>query len=207
MIVSHNTTSTIRAVLLRYSRILKCADAFFAARGPSAAGPAPGAQRCAAGQAWSWDGVRFELLHPENAAATARKTNDLSCVLKVSAGARSMLLTGDIERPAEADLLQRVPGELRADVMLVPHHGSRTSTSDAFPPRAPFSGGGTGGYRNRFGHPNPDVLIRLSEQDFSTDRDGRGHVKLHVQDRPIGERQRRRRYWHDSSNTCVSSSG
>src|SRR5579862_9528403 len=66
-------------------------------------GLVPGSARCAAGQAWTWDGVRFEFLHPEGVEAPGKKTNDLSCVLKVSAGGRSMLLTGDIEKPAEME--------------------------------------------------------------------------------------------------------
>jgi competence protein ComEC len=168
-------------------------------------GLAPGAQRCASGQSWDWDGVRFELLHPESAAATARKTNDLSCVLKVSAPDmentwRSMLLTGDIERPAEADLLKRVPDALRADVLLVPHHGSRTSTSDAFLAAVrPSVAVVPVGYRNRFGHPHADVLARLSAlQLLRTDRDGAVHVKVTRSGiEAMGERQRRRRYWHD----------
>jgi hypothetical protein len=76
--------------------------------------------------------VRFALLHPATDDPVPRKTNDLSCVLRVSAGARSMLLTGDIERASEALLVARSPQSLRADVLLVPHHGSKTSSSEEF---------------------------------------------------------------------------
>ncbi|MEK6246231.1 MAG: DNA internalization-related competence protein ComEC/Rec2, partial [Pseudomonadota bacterium] len=166
-------------------------------------GLAPGARRCAAGQGWTWDGVRFELLHPGSAAARAKKTNDLSCVLKVSAGAHSMLLTGDIEKPAEADLLQRVPDALRADVLLVPHHGSRTSSSAEFLAAVrPSMAVVPVGYRNRFGHPEAGVLERFSALDvkvFRTDRDGAVTVRLADRELQIeGERQHRRRYWHDA---------
>ena len=166
-------------------------------------GLAPDARRCAAGQGWTWDGVRFELLHPESAAARAKKTNDLSCVLKVSAGAHSMLLTGDIEKPAEADLLKRVPGALNADVLLVPHHGSRTSSSAEFLAAVrPSMAVVPAGYRNRFGHPNIEVLGRYSFmniQIFRTDRDGALTVSLSNEGFDIkGERQQRRRYWHDA---------
>jgi competence protein ComEC len=169
-------------------------------------GLAPGAHRCAAGQAWTWDGVRFEVLHPESAAATARKTNDLSCVLKVSAPGegnswRSMLLTGDIEKPAEAQLLARAPEALAADVLLVPHHGSRTSSSEAFLAAVrPSVAVVPVGYRNRFGHPNPDVLARLGAfRLLRTDRDGAILVRLTRNGIEIGsERQRHRHYWHDA---------
>jgi competence protein ComEC len=164
---------------------------------------APDARRCAAGQGWTWDGVRFELLHPESAQARAKKSNDLSCVLKVSAGARSMLLTGDIEKPAEADLLQRVPDALPTDVLLVPHHGSRTSSSAEFLNAVrPAVAVVPAGYRNRFGHPNAEVLGRYSLMNiriFRTDRDGAVTVGLSNGGLDIkGERQQRRRYWHDA---------
>lgn len=160
-----------------------------------------GARRCAAGAAWDWDGVRFAILHPADAAAAARKSNDLSCVLKVSAGGRAMLLTGDIEKPAEAELLERSSAALAADVLLVPHHGSRTSSTAAF--LAAVQGSFAvvpAGYRNRFGHPNQEVLDRLAGlRILRTDRDGAVTVRLSERGVEIeGERQRRRRYWHDA---------
>jgi competence protein ComEC len=166
-------------------------------------GSVPGARRCAAGQGWNWDGVRFELLHPASAEARAKKSNDLSCVLKVSAGGRSMLLTGDIELPAEADLLERVPGSLPSDVLLVPHHGSRTSSSAAFLAAvSPSVAVVPVGYRNRFGHPKAEVLGRYSDMNiriFRTDRDGAVTVSLSKEGFGIkGERRQRRRYWHDA---------
>ncbi len=163
-------------------------------------GLAPGAQRCAAGQAWTWDGVRFEILHPGSSAATARKTNDLSCVLKVSAGGRSMLLTGDIEKIAEADLVKRAPGALPADVLLVPHHGSRTSSTAEFLAAVnPSIAVVPVGYRNRFGHPHADVLERVRAKTYRTDLHGAVTVGLSGTGVQVqGERQLRRRYWHDS---------
>jgi competence protein ComEC len=163
-------------------------------------GNVAGAQRCAAGATWEWDGVRFEILHPRHAAPPMKKSNDLSCVLKVSAGGRSMLLTGDIERPAEAELLDRDAALLAADVLLVPHHGSRSSSTPAFLAAVGAKAAIIPvGYRNRFGHPSPEVLARLDARLFRTDRDGAVTVvlardRLEIQ----GERQRRRRYWHDA---------
>jgi competence protein ComEC len=166
-------------------------------------GLAADAQACTAGQRWAWDGVRFEVLHPEGAGARAKKSNDLSCVLKVSAGSRSMLLTGDIEKPAEAALLQRDPGVVPADVLLVPHHGSRTSSSAEFLAAVrPSIAVVPVGYRNRFGHPNADVIGRLSSMNariFRTDRDGAITVGLSDAMLEItGERRQRRRYWQDA---------
>ncbi len=166
-------------------------------------GLAPEARRCAAGQAWTWDGVRFEILHPGSAQARARKTNDLSCVLKVSAGAHSMLLTGDIEKPAEADLLQRVPEALRADVLLVPHHGSRTSSSAEFLAAVrPSMAVVPVGYRNRFGHPNAEVMSRYREAGIllrRTDLEGAVTVYMSKDNlRMQSQRRENRRYWHDA---------
>ncbi|MGH8765789.1 MAG: ComEC/Rec2 family competence protein, partial [Burkholderiales bacterium] len=163
-------------------------------------GLAPWSRRCAAGRAWEWDGVRFELLHPEGGVLRAKRGNDLSCVLKVTAGGRSMLLTGDIEKAAETELLQRSREKLASDVLLVPHHGSRTSSTADFLAAVGASVAVIPvGYRNRFGHPNAGVLERLHAQVYRTDGDGavgaylsRKGVEIHTQ------RRENRRYWHDA---------
>jgi len=164
--------------------------------------PLAPAERCAAGQGWEWDGVRFEMLHPP-AGAQERRTNNLSCVLKVTARGGAMLLTGDIEREAEAALLERDPGALRADVLLVPHHGSRTSSGAAF--IAAVSPGVAVvpvGYRNRFGHPAADVLDRYADAGVPlrrTDLEGAVAVRFRDKGPEIeSERRRRGRYWHDA---------
>ena len=166
-------------------------------------GLVPDARRCAAGQRWDWDGVRFEFLHPEGVEARAKKSNDLSCVLKVSAGGRSMLLTGDIEKPAEAELVHRGAAALASDVLLVPHHGSRTSSSAEFLAAVhPAAAVVPVGYRNRFRHPNAGVMERYAAMNvriFRTDRDGAVTIGLSNESLNIeGERQKRRRYWHDA---------
>ncbi|MET0384152.1 MAG: ComEC/Rec2 family competence protein, partial [Burkholderiaceae bacterium] len=118
---------------------------------------------CAAGQSWDWDGVRFRLLHPlPSDHRPGAKTNAVSCVLHIAdADGRGALLTGDIEAPQEAALLARDAPALRADVLLVPHHGSRTSSTDAFlaavRPRIAVI---QVGYRSRYGHPAPEVMAR-----------------------------------------------
>ena len=157
---------------------------------------------CRDGDAWDWDGVRFEMLHP-GAAPLSRKTNDLSCVLRVTAGGKAMLLTSDIEAVSEAALLDRHRDRLSATVMTAPHHGSKTSSTpgfiDAVAARDVIF---PVGYRNRFGHPKEDVVERYRQSGarlHRTDADGAVGVRLSAAD--IGfrhERAERRRYWHAS---------
>lgn len=121
--------------------------------------------RCVAGQRWRWDGVDFEMLHPQaNDYGAVRKSNAMSCTLRLSNGAQSALLVGDIEQAQEARLLSE-GANLKADVLLVPHHGSKTSSSaaflDAVQPQLALV---QAGYRNRFGHPAPSVLVRYHER-------------------------------------------
>lgn len=119
-------------------------------------------QRCEAGQSWQWDGVQFEVLHPlAGDYVQLWSPNARSCVLRISAGQLVALLTGDIEAFQEQALLQRKGTHLRADLLLVPHHGSKTSSTESFieavqPRWALFQMG----YRNRYGHPAPQVLAR-----------------------------------------------
>jgi competence protein ComEC len=154
------------------------------------------ARRCAAGQQWAWDGVRFEFLHP--AAGRTYKRNDSSCVLRIETAGGAMLLSGDIERAAEDSLLVN-KDKLRSDVLLMPHHGSRTSSSVPFIAAvAPRWAVATAGYRNRFGHPAADVLERYRAagvQVLRTDRDGAIDIRLEDGISIATERARRGRYW------------
>ena len=129
----------------------------------------PRQRNCEQGQSWEWDGVRFELLHPRRSDyESPLKSNAMSCVLRISSlsSGRSALLAGDIEAPQELALVERYPKEaLRSEVLLVPHHGSKTSSSEVFldavaPQRAMVQAG----YRNRFGHPAPSVLARYQDR-------------------------------------------
>jgi competence protein ComEC len=123
-------------------------------------------QKCLAGEGWEWDGVRFEFLHPDSETLTwASASNAKSCVLKVSAASgRSALLTGDAEQMAERQMLGRDAASLRSEVLLVPHHGSKTSSSAAFlaavNPGVAFV---QAGYRSRYGHPAPPILKRYAD--------------------------------------------
>ena len=165
------------------------------------------ALRCLAGQFWEWDGVRFEVLHPTPAVyqGTGVKPNALSCVLHIRAAtqadghASSALLAGDIEAAQEQALVHDHGAALRADLLLVPHHGSRTSSSpvflDAVAPRVAWV---QAGYRNRFGHPVPAVMSRYTERATAVSDSphcGAMHWNSAKPGATVCERTLRRRYW------------
>jgi competence protein ComEC len=161
-------------------------------------GLAPQSRRCAAGTAWEWDGVRFEFLSPRPEMKVLRR-NDLSCVLRISTAGGAMLLTGDIERLSENFLVQEGKS-LKSEVLLVPHHGSRTSSTPEFIAAvAPRWAVVPAGYRNRFGHPNAEVARRYRAAGVEllrTDLDGAVHVILTNEAVQIrAERAVSPRYW------------
>jgi competence protein ComEC len=170
------------------------------------------ALRCVAGQRWAWDGVRFTVLHPPAAhyGIGGQKPNDLSCVVRVDSAWGSVLLTGDIEARSEAELVRERPQELRADVLLVPHHGSLTSSTPPFVAAvAPEIAVFTPGYRNRFGHPRPAVVARYiaaGARVFRTDHDGALTFTFGpgATREPRAQRDLDRRYWHDRPETVAS---
>lgn len=158
-------------------------------------------RQCEAGLRWDWDGVRFAALAPDRSLRDEADGNDASCVLHISAAGGSALLAGDIERTAERDLVAAYGAELAADIVLVPHHGSRSSSGEAFvqatgADAAIFSVG----YRNRYRHPHDEIVRRWSEAGASiwrSDRDGA--VIADVGARGVAlraQRQLQRRYWH-----------
>ena len=179
-------------------------------------------QRCAAGLQWEWDGVRFALLHPSPAresapvpapargrrgkAAGAPHPNALSCVLRVEAAARggeaarAALLPGDLER-AQEEALVASGAPLAADLLLVPHHGSKTSSSAALLEAVrPAQALVQSGYRNRFGHPAREVVQRYAQQGaalYDSPRCGAAWWSS-AQAVVRCERDAHRRYWqHD----------
>ena len=161
-------------------------------------------RRCAAGQRWDWDGVRFEVLHPlaadhQRHGSQSASTNALSCVLRVQAAdGRSLLLAGDIGYAQEAALVARHGHALRSQVLLVPHHGSRGSSSDAFIAAvAPGVAVVQSGYRNRFGHPARETVARYEAMGVELLRSDRcGAWTWHASGAAHCERDVVRRYWH-----------
>jgi len=160
--------------------------------------------RCEAGQHWQWDGVSFAVLHPlaEDYDRAGLKANAMSCVLRVTdAAGRSLLLTGDIEAEQEQRLVLGDATALRSTVLVVPHHGSKTSSSGGFldavaPQRAVLQAG----YRNRYGHPAAPVLARYAEHGIGVIRsDACGAWSWNTDDADTAahcERDAVARYWH-----------
>jgi competence protein ComEC len=168
---------------------------------PVAAG-APARRRCLAGDAWTWDGVRFEFLHPgaaDYAQLAALRDNARSCVLRITAHDRRVLLPADIERDVETRLSSR-PEQVRSEVLLVPHHGSRSSSTPEFIAAvAPRFAIVAAGYRNRFRHPAAEVVERYQASGarlLRTDRDGAVKVVLGADGIAASTwRGERSRYW------------
>jgi competence protein ComEC len=126
-----------------------------------------GGQACQAGVHWTWDGVHFEFLHPPKNAHFA-SNNNFSCVLKVSTTEHSLLLTGDIEQEAEAALLHKSNPSSQSEVLIIPHHGSLTSSSPEFIEAvSPKLGIVTTGRYNPYHHPHYEVLARYQARGIS----------------------------------------
>ncbi len=124
-------------------------------------------QSCHLGQHWEIDGVAFDMLNPSQ--RYLPKGNNRSCVLKISTGNYAILLPGDIEQITEEWLVKSIGNQLAAQILVVPHHGSLTSSSETFieqvnPEIALFSVG----YKNRFNFPKPDVLKRYKNRQIFT---------------------------------------
>ncbi|MDH3451553.1 MAG: DNA internalization-related competence protein ComEC/Rec2 [Gammaproteobacteria bacterium] len=158
-------------------------------------------RRCSGGSRWHRDGVEFRLLHPPP--GSAYKGNDASCVLQVAAGQRRLLLTGDIERRVEEELV-RSAALHTVDAVVVPHHGSGTSSGAPFvralSPKVAIVPAGFG---NRWGFPKPAVAERwraVGADVLTTGTSGAVSVFMcagadHVTVRK--HRQEQRRIWHE----------
>jgi competence protein ComEC len=160
-------------------------------------------QRCEAGQLWDWDGVQFTVLHPRaQDYDSTTKPNALSCVLRIDSGRQAALLVGDIEQAQEARLVADDQGTqmLHADVLLVPHHGSKTSSSAAFLDAVqPAVAVVQSGYRNRFGHPAPPVMQRYAARSILVRDSPHCGALLWVSGGDNGTectRTEQMRYWH-----------
>lgn len=157
-----------------------------------------GAEHCRAGQRWEWDGVRFDILHPR--ADAVWRENNASCVLRIVDRHGTILLPGDIAAAAERALTAERGRDLRADVLVAPHHGSKTSSTaafiDAVSPRLVLY---PVGYRNRHRHPNRAVVERYAWVGADAHESPR-HGAMTVRFGPDGPelsgyREQRPRYW------------
>ena len=161
------------------------------------------ADKCVAGQTWEWDGVRFDMLHPTRASYNdaSIKDNNRGCVLRIATRTGVALIPADIEARAEQQLLASSRDKLRAQVLIAPHHGSKTSSIPAFveavDPRIVIY---PVGYRNRFNHPHIDVeerYLRQGSHIYRTDRDGAVTLHMGAGDaiKVTPHRATYRRYW------------
>jgi competence protein ComEC len=155
---------------------------------------------CQDGFSWQWDQVTFQLMQADS--AFWNNENNRSCVLKVSSDSLSVLIPGDIEKQAEFALLEEYAEALSADVLLAPHHGSLSSSSETFLDQVkPNLVIVSSGYRNRFGHPHSKVMARYQQRQIkvlNTANQGALHVSnSQAQSEPVVEsyRQTFKRYW------------
>ncbi len=193
LVVSHGDNDHIggsRSLLaaLPVGRILTSVPDRFAAAEP-----------CQGGQHWQWDGVRFEMLHPRS--ADPLTGNNRSCVLRVAGRFGRVLLPGDIATRAERILIAEWNERLPADVLVAPHHGSKSSSSEGFieavhPRLVLFATG----YRNRHHHPHPVVMDRyLRRKVLTADSPGSGAITVKLDAsgmRAEHYRATHRRYWY-----------
>jgi competence protein ComEC len=166
--------------------------------GPSVAPLSRVSEPCRRGQRWTWDGVQFEILHPARSGNAS--DNDSSCVLLVRSRAGSALLAGDVEEAAESALV--ASGLARTTAVVVPHHGSRTSSTAQFVAAShPALALVSAGYRNRWGLPRHEVVERwrAAGARLLTTADSGAIEIAFVAGRPPHAREYRRtqrRYWH-----------
>ncbi len=160
-------------------------------------------ERCASGMRWTSGTLTFAVLHPTRADYEAKRpTNSMSCVVLITAGATTLLLTGDVPLSDEMAIVHREPA-LRAEWMAVPHHGSRSSSSaqllDTLGANAAVA---QAGYRNRFRHPDPEVVARYQQRKipfFRTDHAGALQWRFATDGSStvVSSRETQARYWHN----------
>jgi len=160
------------------------------------------ASQCLAGEQWNWDGVTFRIVSP--VPPLDKAGNDRCCVLDIRSGENELVLTGDITATVEEAVASALESAALHVVLQAPHHGSKTSSSDAFldalrPDRSIFSAG----YLNRFHHPNPDIVARYAAHGIATLNtadSGFVHVRFDANAAPVViERGRldRHPYWRE----------
>ncbi|HEV2607675.1 MAG TPA: DNA internalization-related competence protein ComEC/Rec2, partial [Xanthomonadaceae bacterium] len=158
-------------------------------------------QPCLKDATWTWDSVTFRFLHPPQ--YFPYLDNDSGCVLRISGPGWTALLPADIEAVVEERLVREQPDLLRADLLIAPHHGSKTSSTLAFlqavHPKLALIAVGQG---NRFGLPNPEVVGRYLAQNIALEdsaSDGLLRVRLDATGAHVVERTRERqlRFWHE----------
>ena len=162
----------------------------------------PNAIACQQGQQWQQGQTEFTIISPD--AHTPKGSNNHSCVLKVRHGGVDTLITGDIEKRVERYLINNRQA-LNADIMLIPHQGSKTSSTaaflDAVKPKLALV---AAGYNNQYGHPHPKVMARYAARGIKVlSTINSGTILLSIDSSNTGQwkvqqyRQTNRRFWHD----------
>ncbi|MFT5520323.1 MAG: competence protein ComEC [Enterobacterales bacterium] len=140
---------------------------------------------CQQGQAWQWQALSIEVLSPGRY-NKLKEGNETSCVLLIKVNGKSLLLTGDIEEEAERQLLKNYP-KLKTTILLMPHHGSKTSSTASFIKQlAPEVAVVSSGYLNRFNLPAKNIIKRYQNNAvkvFNTADSGALEITLDVQGR------------------------
>ncbi len=156
------------------------------------------AKACRVGESWEWEGVTFQVVLASVERAT--KSNDRSCVVLVNGTSGSLLLTGDVSASVELAVAEAIGNLRRPLVLSVPHHGSKTASSerflDAIDPQLALV---SAGYRNHFGHPHPVVVGRYIERSIpllNTADAGYLHMRFAAEEtRPMQGRSLREAWW------------
>lgn len=156
---------------------------------------------CVAGQTWTWDQVRFEIISPYN--LQPYLNNNSSCVLKVNGSGFSFLLTGDIEQAVEYRLSHHHRQQIQSDVLLIPHHGSNTSSTSEFVSAVnPQLAINSSGAYNQFKHPTSQVSAVYASLNIPIiDTQNSGRITLTTSHDSMDEfqieqfRQQNPRFW------------
>ena len=159
----------------------------------------PGSQACIRGQQWHWDGVDFRVLSPGE--TVHKKKNDRSCVILIRSNTGSMLLTGDIGKSVERDIVDREQDQLKVDVLLVPHQGSKTSSStELLNQTRPQLAVVATGYLNRYRHPAQSVMDRYRKSGIPViNTSEAGSVSIEFTDQGVVTERyldHHNRYWY-----------
>lgn len=178
---------------LKVSEILTSEPQLFPDQSPKA---------CWVGQQWQWDDVHFEIIHPDS--THTKKRNDHSCVLRVQAGKQSVLITGDIEAKSEKKIILREREKIKSNILIVPHHGSQTSSCPEFIQAvSPSYAIIPVGYKNQYGHPKQNIVERYQQANIkllNTINDGAITFLLQnteILSEPERYRMDNRKYWSE----------
>jgi competence protein ComEC len=162
-------------------------------------------ERCVAGQRIEIGALRVDVLRPlaVDYAQPRRGTNAASCVITVTLGPHRIALAGDLPAREEEELVARLGGDLKVAWLAAPHHGSRSSSSEALlGATRPTWVSVQAGYRNRFGHPDPQVVARYVARGVHvvrSDESGLAQWRFRVDGKVEMHRWRAsaHRYWHN----------